>query len=82
MQEMEEPRPTYLLNRGLYNQPDKSEVLSPSIPQSMQIEGEAVPTDRLGLAEWLVHPEHPLTARELELEQETLGKLGITLKIS
>ena len=27
MQEMDEPRPTHLLRRGLYNQPDKSEVL-------------------------------------------------------
>ena len=63
MQEMDEPRPTYFLNRGLYNQPDKSEVLSPGIPKSMQIDGEPIPTDRLGLARWLVHPEHPLTAR-------------------
>ena len=29
-----EPRPTYRLDRGLYDNPDKSEVLKPAIPNS------------------------------------------------
>ena len=65
MQEMKEPRETYLLRRGLYNDPERSEKLTPGIPESL---ADASTTaglagNRLGLAEWLVAPENPLTAR-------------------
>ena len=64
MQEMETPRDTYLLNRGLYNDPDTSEKLAPGVPASLRGGGRVdyAPT-RLGLSEWLVGPENPLTAR-------------------
>ena len=63
MQEMAEPRTTYVLRRGLYNQPDTTEALMPAVPAMLKIGGAEVSTDRVGLSNWLVHPEHPLTAR-------------------
>ncbi len=63
MAEMAEARPTYRLNRGVYNEADKSEVLSASVPAVLLQEGEAAPTNRLELARWLVGPKNPLLAR-------------------
>ena len=67
MQEMEKPRPTYLLERGQFNTPDESEVLTPDVPRVLQRFAGAspaeAPRDRLGLAKWLVNPKHPLTSR-------------------
>ena len=62
MAELSEPRPTYLLRRGQYNMPDKSEVLTPDLPESLNV-SDAQPRNRKELAEWLVSPENPLTAR-------------------
>ena len=63
MHEMESPRKTYLLKRGQFDDPDKTEVLSPNVPQSLRQIGMESPANRLGLAKWLVHPDHPLTSR-------------------
>ncbi len=63
MAELPEPRPTHLLQRGLYNAPDTSEVLAPAAPRALLGEGMAPPGNRLELARWLVHPDNPLTAR-------------------
>lgn len=63
MQEMETPRPTYLLARGQFDLPDKSEVLGPGIPDCLGHFSNSSPQNRLELAEWLVQPNHPLTAR-------------------
>lgn len=63
MHELAEPRPTYLLNRGQYSQPDKSQVLQPSVPSSLGEQEGATFKDRLDLAKWLVHPSNPLTSR-------------------
>lgn len=61
MRELPKPRTTYLLNRGAYNQPtEKVQPLTPGILGSF--EGK-FPDNRLGLAQWLVRPENPLTAR-------------------
>ena len=65
MQEMDKPRTTYLLKRGLYNDPDTSEELRPAVPASLQaatVDREFSP-DRIGLSRWLVSPMNPLTAR-------------------
>ena len=62
MQERPERKPTYLLKRGVYDQPDNSEVLAPSLPSVFQA-GDDAPHDRLALAEWIVSPDNPLTAR-------------------
>lgn len=62
MEEMPEPRPTHILERGVYNKPGEQvgarvpEELFGSLP-------EGQPANRLGLAKWLVSGEHPLTAR-------------------
>ncbi|NND95946.1 MAG: DUF1553 domain-containing protein, partial [Pirellulaceae bacterium] len=63
MSELDQPRETYLLVRGQYNVPDKSELLQPAIPASLDTGAGENPTNRLELAQWLVHPNHPLTAR-------------------
>lgn len=63
MHELAEPRPTYLLKRGQYNSPDKTELLSPGLPGSLNFTKENAPRNRLELAQWLVQPDHPLLAR-------------------
>ncbi|HSG73138.1 MAG TPA: DUF1549 domain-containing protein, partial [Planctomycetaceae bacterium] len=63
MQEMETPRPAYRLIRGMYDQPDTSQVLPRDVPESLRIPGVESPRNRLELARWLMHPKHPLTAR-------------------
>jgi hypothetical protein len=63
MQEMPTPRDTYLLKRGLYDQPDKSQKLSPGLPAALFPADRPQPKNRLELANWLVSPENPLTAR-------------------
>ena len=63
MQEMEEPRPTYLLQRGQYNLPDKSEVLEPGVPMVLHPAGTPEPANRLELARWLTSDNHPLMSR-------------------
>ncbi len=55
------PRQTYMLNIGLYNQPGK-EVVS-GTPAVFFPKPADAPNNRLGLAKWLVDPQHPLTAR-------------------
>ena len=58
-----EPRPTYRLDRGLYDNPDKSEVLKPAIPEFLGGWNKEWPRNRIGLAQWLTDANHPLTAR-------------------
>lgn len=59
--EREEPRPTQVLIRGVWDQ--KGETVEPGFPSSiLPWDAETAPT-RLDLARWLVHPDHPLTAR-------------------
>jgi hypothetical protein len=63
LHELEKPRDTYLLNRGQYDQPEKSEKLTPAIPQAIGGWDPQWPRNRLGLAKWLTSDDHPLTAR-------------------
>jgi hypothetical protein len=63
MHELSESRETYLLKRGQYNQPDKSEVLQPGVPASLSGAERPALVNRLDLAKWLVDPSNPLTAR-------------------
>jgi Protein of unknown function (DUF1553)/Protein of unknown function (DUF1549)/Planctomycete cytochrome C len=63
MHERDDPRTTYLLKRGVYNQPDTSEKLRPDVPVSLGRWPADTARNRLGLAKWLVDPSHPLTAR-------------------
>ncbi len=61
MEEMAKPRDTHILIRGQYDQPgEKVEANVPAVfPQLPQ----DTPANRLGFAQWLVSPDHPLTAR-------------------
>ncbi len=63
LHERSNPRPTYLLNRGLYDQPDKSEKLQPATPPVLGVWKKEWPKNRIGLSRWLLDPKHPLTAR-------------------
>jgi hypothetical protein len=63
MQEMETPRPTYVLVRGQFDTPDKSEPLTPGVPGWLGEISDEFPQNRVGLAQWLTHPQNPLTAR-------------------
>ena len=59
--ESEEPRETHILERGVWDA--KGDVVSPGVlPAVLDWPAEEVGT-RLDLAEWLVSPENPLTAR-------------------
>jgi hypothetical protein len=61
MKEMQPPRETFILNRGQYDQP--TEKVSPNVPAVLRTFTTMSPANRLQLAQWLVHPMHPLTAR-------------------
>jgi hypothetical protein len=61
MQEMAQPRPTYVLERGAYDAP--TERVYPDTPASLPPWDRQWPRNRLGLARWLTDPQHPLAAR-------------------
>jgi hypothetical protein len=58
-------RPTkpraWVLQRGEYDQ--RQEEVSPAVPAVLPPLPKGASANRLGLAKWLVHPDHPLTAR-------------------
>ena len=56
-------RPTYILRRGQYDQPEKDHKVTPGVPASLPPLPKDAPANRLGLARWLVEPDQPLTAR-------------------
>ena len=59
--EEEEPRKAFLLMRGQYDQP--GEPVERATPAFLPPMGEDFAMNRLGLASWIVSPEHPLTSR-------------------
>lgn len=61
MQENKKPRETFVLERGVYNL--HGEKVSANVPEVLPALTSKAPLNRLGLARWLTHPEHPLTAR-------------------
>lgn len=63
MQEMPKPRMTYVLDRGHYASPKKDEVIKPGVPSFLPPLDSSLPNDRLGLANWIVSKENPLTPR-------------------
>jgi hypothetical protein len=56
-------RKTYVLMRGQYASPDKSKEILPDTPAFLPPMKEDLPKNRLGLANWLMDKDHPLTAR-------------------
>ncbi len=55
------PRKTYILNRGAYDAPDKE--VTADTPDSFFKIPKGYPENRLGLAQWLLHEDHPLFTR-------------------
>ena len=61
MRELPQPKPAYILFRGAYDQ--RREEVGPGTPEILSPFPKDAPKNRLGLAQWLTAPEHPLTAR-------------------
>ncbi|EMI16617.1 secreted protein containing DUF1549 [Rhodopirellula maiorica SM1] len=65
MEETDEPRPAYVLARGEYDAPktDETRVSRATLSGLPLAFPENAPQNRLGLAQWVIDPKHPLTAR-------------------
>ncbi len=63
LEDLGKPRMTYVLQRGQYNMPIKEEEILPDTPAFLPPMMEGAPKNRLGLAQWLMDPKHPLTSR-------------------
>jgi len=61
MQEMPKANKTFVLIRGNYDAP--GEEVFPNTPASILAFPKDLPRNRYGLAQWLTHKDHPLTAR-------------------
>ena len=61
MRERTEPRETFILVKGAYNQ--YAEKVAHGVPAKLPPLPADAPKNRLALARWLVAPENPLTAR-------------------
>jgi hypothetical protein len=75
MGELDTVRPTYILNRGVYDQPTERVQPMP-LPVVMSYDTVRYPRNRLGLAQWTVDRNNPLTARVFvnQIWQELFGK--------
>lgn len=63
MEERLNQRTSYIRERGMYDQ--LGEVVYPGVPVSIMEFPEEFPQNRLGLANWIMHDDNPLTARVL-----------------
>lgn len=63
MEDNDKMRMTYVLDRGAYDSPKKEEEIRPATPPAVFPALANADENRLGLAKWLTHPDHPLTAR-------------------
>ena len=61
MADLPQPRKTFVLNRGQYNEPTVE--VSAGVPEMFPPMTENASANRLGFAQWLCSPQHPLTAR-------------------
>ena len=61
MQEKESEAEAFLLLRGAYDK--RGDRVTPATPAVLPAMPGELPRNRLGLAQWLLRPEHPLTAR-------------------
>ena len=61
MKELDKPRDAFILKRGEYDKPaEQVHMATPAVLPPMP---KNAPLNRLGLAEWMVDPANPLTAR-------------------
>ncbi len=63
MEDLPEKRETYILERGQYDAPKLDESVEPGVLTHVLPLPEDAQATRLGLARWLMHTDHPLTAR-------------------
>lgn len=64
MKERAMPRPTYVMNRGQYDDPDESRPVERAVPVVLgSLPDDVQDANRLDLAEWIVGPDNPLTSR-------------------
>ena len=61
MGDSETQRPTYILERGVWDA--QGEPVERDVPTAILPWPEDLPKNRYGLGKWLVHEDHPLTAR-------------------
>jgi len=61
MQELEQPRPTYLLKRGAYDA--RAEQVTADTPAGVLSFPADLPRNRLGLAHWMTNDRNPLVGR-------------------
>jgi Protein of unknown function (DUF1553)/Protein of unknown function (DUF1549)/Planctomycete cytochrome C/Concanavalin A-like lectin/glucanases superfamily len=61
MREMPTPKPAFILKRGAYDAP--GDPVSAETPAILPKFPATLPRNRLGLAQWLTDPAHPLTCR-------------------
>ena len=59
--ELPKPKPAYMLIRGDFRK--KGEQVRRGVPKAFPPLPKGQPNNRLGLAHWLMRPDHPLTAR-------------------
>ncbi len=63
MKDRAEPRETFVLTRGEYDKPDKTQPVTPGVPAILGALPDDAPANRLGLAQWMTAPDNPLVAR-------------------
>ncbi|MBL8816117.1 MAG: DUF1553 domain-containing protein [Planctomyces sp.] len=61
MKELPQPKPAYVLFRGEYAQ--RREEVHAGVPAALSAFPDGAPRNRLGFAQWLTSPQHPLMAR-------------------
>ena len=61
MHEKPTPAEAFVLFRGEYDQ--RRDKVTPGTPKALPLMDKDAPQNRLGLAQWLLRPDHPLTAR-------------------
>jgi hypothetical protein len=61
MRDLPQPKVAYVLERGDYD--NRGAAVAPDTPASLPPFPASQPKNRLGLARWLVDPDHPLLAR-------------------
>ena len=61
MGDWDEERPTYILDRGLYDAP--TDQVKRNVPEDILPFPDDLPKNRYGLGQWLIHEDHPLTSR-------------------
>ena len=61
VREMDKPKDAFVLARGAYDKP--KDKVTRGVPAVLPPLPKDAPNNRLGFAQWLVAPEHPLTSR-------------------